>query len=37
MVFDDINRHTERALMIKVSEHVGRPWFALDENTEYIL
>jgi len=37
MVFDDINRHTERALMIKVSEHVGRPWFALDENTGYIL
>lgn len=37
IIFDDINRHTERALMIKVSEHIGRPWIALDENTGYIL
>lgn len=37
LIFDDINRKSEYELMVKVAEHINKPWKSLDEYTGYIL
>jgi len=37
MIFDDINRESERQLMIKISKLLNKPYKELDKNTGYIL
>ena len=37
IIFDDINRESERQLMIKVSEKLNKPYYELDKYTGYIL
>lgn len=37
IIFDDINRESERQLMVKVSEKLNKPYHELDKYTGYIL
>ncbi len=37
IIFDDINRESERQLMIKTSKLLNKPYKELDKNTGYIL